>query len=64
MKQKIGFVGGGRITRIFLEGWNRDGQSLDNITISDSSGELLEKLKGRFPEVVRPSSIQDSSLMR
>lgn len=52
MKQKIGFIGGGRITRIFLEGWKRDGQSLDNIIISDSNGELLEKLKGKFPEVV------------
>jgi len=52
MKQKIGFIGGGRITRIFLEGWKRDGLSLDNVTISDSNGDLLEKLKGRFPEVV------------
>jgi len=52
MKQKIGFIGGGRITRIFLEGWKRDGLSLDNVSISDSNGELLEKLKGRFPEVV------------
>ena len=51
MKKSIGFIGGGRITRIFLEGWRKDKQSLDNITVSDANGELLGKLKSEYHEI-------------
>ena len=52
MKQKIGFIGGGRITRIFLEGWKRDKESLENITVSDANGELLRGLKEKYPDIM------------
>lgn len=51
MDRKIGFIGGGRITRIFLEVWKRDKQKLNNIVVSDSNSELLGKLQDRFPEI-------------
>ncbi len=47
----IGFIGGGRITRIFLEGWTRAQKLPSSITVSDASAETLAKLKARFPSI-------------
>lgn len=52
----IGFVGGGRITRIFLEGWKRAGKSPANVIVSDSNAEVLSTLKSRFPEIQTTSN--------
>ncbi len=49
--KSIGFVGGGRVTRIFLEGWKRAGTMPANIVVSDCNAESLAKLKTRFPNV-------------
>ena len=51
----IGFIGGGRVTRIFLEGWKRAEKLPANITVSDPNTELLAKLKGRFPSIATSS---------
>lgn len=47
----IGFIGGGRITRIFLEGWHRAGELPGKVVVSDCSAETLTKLKAHFPAV-------------
>lgn len=47
----IGFIGGGRITRIFLEGWKRAKRLPANIVVSDCNLESLAKLKTHFPGV-------------
>ncbi len=47
----IGFIGGGRITRIFLEGWKRANALPANIVVSDCNPESLAKLKSHFPGV-------------
>lgn len=47
----IGFVGGGRITRIFLEGWKRANALPANIVVSDCNADTLAKLKARFPQI-------------
>lgn len=47
----IGFIGGGRITGIFLEGWQRAGQLPGKVVVSDCNAETLAKLKARFPSV-------------
>jgi pyrroline-5-carboxylate reductase len=52
----IGFIGGGRITRIFLEGWQRAGQMPRRSVVSDCNAETLAKLKTRFPAVETSSS--------
>lgn len=49
--KSIGFIGGGRITRIFLEGWTRAQKVPSSITVSDSNAEVLTKLKARFPTI-------------
>jgi pyrroline-5-carboxylate reductase len=47
----IGFIGGGRITRIFVEGWKRANALPANILVSDCNSESLAKLKTHFPAV-------------
>lgn len=49
--KSIGFIGGGRITRIFLEGWKRAGQLPSQVVVSDCNPETLAKLKARFTSV-------------
>ena len=44
----VGFVGGGRITAIFLEALEGTGLTLDRVTVSDTSAEVLAKRKERF----------------
>lgn len=47
----IGFIGGGRITRIMLEGFRRKGQSFKKVVVSDMNPEALKLLKAKFPDV-------------
>jgi pyrroline-5-carboxylate reductase len=50
-EMSVGFIGGGRVTGIFLEGWKRAGKLPARIVVSDSNAETLAKLKARFPSV-------------
>ncbi len=47
----LGFIGGGRITRIFLEGWTRANALPANLVVSDCNADTLARLKARFPGV-------------
>lgn len=51
MSRTIGFIGGGRITAIFLEAWKDGGISLRDITVSDPDAAVLGRLQERFPEI-------------
>jgi pyrroline-5-carboxylate reductase len=52
MDQKsIGFIGGGRITKIFLKGFKNAGVEFSNIKVFDPNEESLHKLKGAMPEI-------------
>lgn len=51
----VGFVGGGRITAIFLEALGGGGLALDDVTVSDTSPEVLAKRKGQFPAITTTS---------
>lgn len=51
----IGVIGGGRITRIFLDGWARAQRTLSNIIVSDPNAELLTSLNSRFPGILTTS---------
>lgn len=51
MSTTIGFIGGGRITAIFLEAWKDGGVSLRDITVSDPDAAVLGGLRERFPEI-------------
>jgi pyrroline-5-carboxylate reductase len=49
--ESIGFVGGGRVTRIMLDGWTRAGAMPGRVVVGDPSKETLEALGGRFPSI-------------
>ena len=49
--KSLGFVGGGRVTRIFLEGWKRAGKLPGKIVVSDCNADTLARLKAQFPSI-------------
>lgn len=51
MSPTIGFIGGGRVTKIFLSAWQRVGFEQRAITVSDVAPAVLDRLKAKFPEV-------------
>ncbi len=53
----VGFVGGGRVTRILLGGWKRAGRSLAGIVVSDTDRNALQLLRTEFPSV---TAVQDN----
>jgi pyrroline-5-carboxylate reductase len=51
MDKTIGFIGGGRVARILLGGWQRAGHMPAHIVVSDTNAEVLSKLKAQYPEI-------------
>jgi pyrroline-5-carboxylate reductase len=49
--QSAGFVGGGRVARIMIEGWSRAGALPERIVVADPNAATLETLKTRFPSI-------------
>ena len=49
--RSVGFVGGGRVTRILLEGWRRAGKLPGTVVVSDCNADALARLKSRFPGI-------------
>jgi pyrroline-5-carboxylate reductase len=57
----VGFVGGGRITAIFLHALGGRGFALERVTVSDTSGEVLAKLKARFPGITTAAGNEEAA---
>jgi len=54
--KSVGFIGGGRVTRIILTGLKRAGKMPADVVVSDTNNEVLKKLKDEFPEItVKPN---------
>lgn len=49
--KSIGFIGGGRITRILLEGWKKKGFVPAQVTVSDANQQVLDALKQKFSQI-------------
>lgn len=47
----IGFIGGGRVTRIFLEGWKRAGAMPAKVVVNDCKSDVLSSLQKQFPNI-------------
>jgi pyrroline-5-carboxylate reductase len=47
----IGFIGGGRVAKILLNGWKRAGTLPGKIVVSDSNPDVLQKLKSDIPQI-------------
>ena len=57
--QSIGFIGGGRVTRIVLGGWRQANALPAKIVVSDPNAESLAKLQAEFPSIeIAPGDIR------
>jgi pyrroline-5-carboxylate reductase len=62
MKTKsIGFLGGGRITRILLQGFNNKYIEFPSIKVCDTNPNILNDLKNDFPMIEKTDSIDGLS---
>jgi pyrroline-5-carboxylate reductase len=52
MKQSVGFIGGGRVTKILLQGFKNKDVKFERIVVADTNPEVLANLKKRFPDIV------------
>lgn len=51
MKTTIGFVGGGRITKIFLQAFKNADCEFESVKVYEPDAEILEKLTAVFPRI-------------
>ena len=56
--KSLGFIGGGRITRIFLQGLSNKKALPENIKVYDPNVEALKKLQAEFPQVKAADSAE------
>ena len=62
MKAKsLGFIGGGRITNIFLQAFVNKKAIFESISVFDTNQETLQALKMKFPFIQILSSAQDAA---
>nr|HEX3008541.1 NAD(P)-binding domain-containing protein [Bacteroidales bacterium] len=47
----IGFIGGGRITRIFLRAFEKNNNIFEKVAVFDTNSDVLNTLKARFPHI-------------
>jgi pyrroline-5-carboxylate reductase len=51
MKQSIGFIGGGRVTRIILQAFKNSNEQFSKIVVTDPNLEVSGNLKKSFPDI-------------
>lgn len=51
MKQSIGFIGGGRVTRILLQAFKNKNAKFSKIVITDTNPDISGNLKKSFPDI-------------
>ncbi|MDD1720191.1 MAG: NAD(P)-binding domain-containing protein, partial [Methanoregulaceae archaeon] len=49
--QSVGFIGGGRVSRIIIEAWKKNGTLPDKVVVSDTNAVTLEKLHNAYPGI-------------
>ena len=62
MKTKsVGFIGGGRITRIFLQAFANRNTAFKSIIVFDTNAEVLNALKNQFPQITIAETLQQTA---
>lgn len=56
IEKSLGFIGGGRVTRIILEGFKKKNISFKKIFVSDVNQDTLSQLKEKYPGIKTASS--------
>lgn len=57
--KKISFIGGGRITKIFLTALKSKSISFQQVTVMDTNPEVLKALSSAFPEIKTESTLSE-----
>ena len=53
----LGFIGGGRITKIFLQAFANKNADIQSIVVFDTNHEVLKALKQQFPYIVMAENL-------
>lgn len=62
MKTKtLGFIGGGRITKIILQAYQNQNVSFEKIVVTDTSLDVLNSLKKKFPNIIITDNLQEAA---
>jgi pyrroline-5-carboxylate reductase len=61
MKQSIGFIGGGRVTRILLQAFKNKNAQFSKIVVTEPNKEVADNLKKVFPEIQIENSLVAAS---
>lgn len=59
--KSIGFIGGGRVTKILLQGFKNKNVKFGKVVVTDTNPEVLANLKKLFPEVESSDAASASS---
>jgi pyrroline-5-carboxylate reductase len=51
MEYSLGFIGGGRVTKILLQGFKNKNVKFGKVVVTDTNPEVIANLKKQFPEV-------------
>jgi len=57
----LGFIGGGRITRIFLQALQNKNLSFEKVLVFDTNKEIIERLKENFAEIEKAESATEAA---
>jgi pyrroline-5-carboxylate reductase len=58
----LGFIGGGRITKIFLQAFTNEKRVFESVMVFDTNTEILAALQSQFPFITTGSLEQTASL--
>jgi len=65
LKKEVGFIGGGRATRIILGGLEKAGKMPLSVVVSDNDESVLLELKERFPDItIAPNDNKSAAAVR
>lgn len=64
MKTSIGFIGGGRITKIFLQGFKNAGLEFESVKVFEPNSETVANLENTFPEIEKVESAEAAAVQK
>ena len=64
MKTTFGFIGGGRITKIFLKGFKNAGLEFESVKVFEPNSETMATLQNTFPEIEKAESAEAAAAQK
>ena len=64
MKTTLGFIGGGRITRILLQGFKNAGLEFESVKVFELNSESLANLEKSFPEIEKAETAEAAATQK